>query len=104
MNDKLYLNGLLDFYGKLLTEKQKEICTYYYREDYSLQEIADIENTSRSAVYDVIRRCRRDLLGYEEKLHLHASYTKRMKLYESIRRIAPEAGELLDACIETEND
>ena len=104
MNDKIYLNELLDHYGKLLTDKQKEICMYYYREDYSLQEIADIEKTSRSAVYDVIRRCRRDLLDYESKLHLHMSYVKRRKLYEEIRKQAPETGSLLDQCIDTETD
>ena len=73
-------------------------------EDYSLQEIADIEKTSRSAVYDVIRRCRRDLLDYESKLHLHMSYVKRRKLYEEIRKQAPETGSLLDQCIDTETD
>ena len=103
--NKLEANSLLDFYGVLLTEKQQQITEYYFREDYSLQEIAEITNVSRSAVHDTIRRCEKELQAYEDKLHLYASWRKRMKLYEQIRaRGDDEISRLLDLCIDTEND
>ena len=105
MENKIYINSLLDFYGSLLTEKQRTICQYYYREDLSLQEIAEIEKTSRAAVYDTVKRCRQDLDGYEEKLHLYKAYQKRRKLYEKIRRHGDEqTSKWIDACIDSEID
>jgi len=103
MQDKIYWNALLDFYGVLLTDKQREICTYYYREDYSLEEISEIENISRSAVYDMINRVRKILADYENKLGLLSSYEKRRKLYEEMNEIGDETiKKLVSACMDTE--
>ncbi len=103
--DKFEVNNLLDFYGPLLTDKQRDICDYYFREDYSLQEIAEIQGVSRSAVHDSVKRCIAELSAYEEKLHCFESYQKRMRLYEKIRKQADEEiGRLLDECIATETD
>ena len=105
MADKIHINNLLDFYGVLLTDKQRSICDFYYREDYSLQEIADMEGVSRSAVHDTVRRCVRDLEDYESKLHCLSSWQKRAKLYEQIRKqTSEEVWELLDKCIQTETE
>ena len=101
--DKFEVNNLLDYYGELLSEKQKKICDYYFREDYSLTEIAEIEGVTRSAVHDTVKRCVKDLEGYEDKLHCFASAQKRLRLYEKIRKQGDEViSALLDECIETE--
>jgi predicted DNA-binding protein YlxM (UPF0122 family) len=61
---------LIDFYGPLLTEKQRRILKDYYENDFSLSEIANDLNISRQAVYDLIKRAEHQLLQYEAKLGL----------------------------------
>ncbi len=103
--DKIEVNGLLDFYEPLLTERQRTLCGYYYREDWSLQEIAEAESISRAAVHDAVKRCEKELAGYESKLHCVESYKKRMRIYEQIRKQADEEIiRLVEQCIETETE
>ena len=59
---------LLDCYGDLLTDKQKDIMQLYYYEDLSLSEIAENENITRQGVHDAIKRAEQYLTGFEEKL------------------------------------
>ncbi|OCN04987.1 hypothetical protein A4S06_09460 [Erysipelotrichaceae bacterium MTC7] len=78
------MNTLLDFYEDLLTEKQRAIMNDYYREDYSLGEIAENRNISRSAVSDNIKRVTKILEDYEKKLHLIKKFQVRQNLYEQL--------------------
>lgn len=61
---------LYDFYGKLLTPKQREVMRLYYEEDLSLGEIAEELKISRQAVHDILRRSEQALEKYEKKLGL----------------------------------
>ena len=61
---------LYDFYGELLTDHQKEIYEDVIFQDLSISEIAEQQGISRQGVFDLVRRCDRILIGYEEKLHL----------------------------------
>lgn len=61
---------LFDFYGPLLTEKQRQIYDYAVGEDMSLGEIAEATGVSRQAVHDMVRRTAGILESYEEKLGL----------------------------------
>ena len=54
MDKTIHINVLLDLYDQLLSEKQKQVMDLYYREDYSLNEISDIVNTSKQAVSENI--------------------------------------------------
>lgn len=58
---------LYDFYGDLLTERQKEFYDLYYNEDFSLAEIAENAGISRQGVRDVIVRAEAILTEMEEK-------------------------------------
>lgn len=70
---------LLDFYGEMLTEKQRDFLGYYYNDDLSLSEIAENEGITRQGVRDSIKRAESQLLEMEEKL----SFAKR---FEEVRR------------------
>ena len=47
MAKNLEISFLLDFYGSMLTEKQRIMIEYYYNDDLSLAEIADNEGITR---------------------------------------------------------
>jgi uncharacterized protein len=68
--EKNHINGLFGFYGELLTIKQQDYLRYYFEDDYSIVEIAEVETVSRQAVSDNIKRGIDQLLKYEHVLHL----------------------------------
>lgn len=69
--DQIFEKTLLfDFYGELLTDRQKELYQLYHLDDLSLGEISEQLSISRQGVYDAIRRCDKQLTHYEEKLQL----------------------------------
>lgn len=78
---------LFDFYGSLLTKKQQLIFKLYYYDDLSLGEIAQELNTSRQAVYDIIKRTENILKTYEDNLQLWVKYQKTEKLLKDIKTI-----------------
>ena len=61
---------LLDFYGNLFADKQREILEMYYQEDMSLSEIASSVGITRQGVYDNIKRGEKEILSMESKLCL----------------------------------
>lgn len=68
------MSMLFDFYGELLTEKQKELFDLYYNEDLSLSEIAEQAEISRQGVRDAIVRAETILRDTEDRLHLVRRY------------------------------
>jgi predicted DNA-binding protein YlxM (UPF0122 family) len=66
----LEISLLLDFYGEILTEKQKEVVGLYYNEDYSLAEIGEKSQITRQGVRDCIKRGEATLIEMEKKLGL----------------------------------
>ena len=74
---------LLDYYGALLTEKQKTYFDLYYNQDLSLGEIAEQEGISRQGVHDTISRTEAILRGMEEA-------TGCLRQAEALRRLCAE--------------
>ena len=88
---KLLNEGLLyDFYGELLTKHQQSVYKDVVFNDLSLSEIADEQGITRQGVHDLIRRCDRTLLGYEEKLGLIAKFQKTKEKVTEIHRLTEE--------------
>ena len=66
--DALTMSLLYDYYGELLTEKQRQLFDLYYDQDYSLSEIAAAAGISRQGVHDTLARAEELLEGYERTL------------------------------------
>lgn len=66
--DALQMSLLYDYYGELLTEKQRQLFDLYYDQDYSLSEIASVAGISRQGVHDTLSRAEQLLEGYERTL------------------------------------
>ena len=88
---------LLDFYGELLTEKQRECYDLHYNEDLSLAEIAEQCGISRQGVGDNIRRAETTLREFEEKTGLVRRVTEQEReierLRDELRRLKGEGGD-----------
>ena len=61
---------LYDFYGELLTERQREVLELYNEENLSLAEIAEEFGISRQGVHDALHKAQKALEEYERKLGL----------------------------------
>ena len=70
----LEISFLLDFYGDVLTERQREVMEQYYNDDLSLAEIADNFGITRQGVRDSIKRGEGIILDLEQKVGVAARY------------------------------
>ncbi len=91
MNKTFEMTLLFDFFGDLLTGKQREYFDYYYNDDLSLGEISELTGVSRQGVRDTLLRSERLLMEYEEK----TGVVKRFRELDSaLRELEVLAGEL----------
>ena len=73
---------LLDIYGELLPQSQREALDMRYNADLSLSEIAEREGISRQGVRDSLRKAEVQLQEYENALGM---VEKRLKLEKCLR-------------------
>lgn len=89
--DELYEKTLLfDFYGELLTERQRNIFREVVFEDCSLGEVAEAHGISRQGVHDMVRRSEKALRRYEEKLGLVGKFLYIRERAEKIRALTQD--------------
>lgn len=65
--DAYAMTLLFDYYGELLTEKQKTCFDLYYNQDLSLSEIAEEAGITRQGVHDTLARAESVLRNMEDK-------------------------------------
>ena len=107
MTDGTLMRAMLfDFYGELLTDKQREYFDLHYNDDLSLSEIADETGISRQGVWDIIRRAEDAMAVMEEKTGLIKRFTERAETVAGIeeelsalRENSDEAAQIIDDVI-----
>ena len=83
-NQTYRMTMLFDFYGELLTERQKEFFDLYYNEDLSLSEIAENSGISRQGVRDVIVRAEAAMQEVEDKTGIIKRFLSRSAHVDAI--------------------
>ncbi len=92
MKNQVYpMTLLFDFYGEVLTDRQKEFYDLYYNEDLSLTEIAENYNMSRQGVRDAIVRAEATLTELEDKTGLIKRFQEQTRDLEHLRELADTA-------------
>lgn len=88
MSKELKFVLLLDCYGDLLTDKQRETMELYYCDDLSLAEISEPRGITRQAVRDGIKRSEQILLEMEEKLGFAKRLSEMKECFDEIKEIS----------------
>ena len=86
--DALQMTLLFDYYGELLTERQRMCFDLRHNQDLSLAEIAQELNVSRQGVHDMVKRCNKILEEYESKLHLVEKFLNIRQQVQKIHKLA----------------
>ncbi len=88
MSKNLEMSYLLDFYGEVLTEKQRDMMQQYFNMDLSLSEIADNFNITRQGVRDAIKRGEGILTQLEGQIGFAAKYRALIEGVDQIKTLA----------------
>ena len=91
--DALEMTLLFDYYGELLTQRQRDCLDMRYNQDMSLGEIAQELGVSRQGVYDNLSRAETLLRNMEEK----TVFLRRDEKVRSAARQIIRAAEALSA-------
>lgn len=95
MRDIFHLTQLIDFYGILLTDKQRSYLKDYYFNDLTLLEIGEKYSISKNAIHDSIKKSIIELEEYDLKLGLIDGFNKRMEIYSKMNLSEKDKEKLL---------
>ncbi|WP_249318223.1 YlxM family DNA-binding protein [Yeguia hominis] len=93
MPKNLEISVLLDFYGDMLTEKQREMIEFYYNDDLSLAEIAENQGITRQGVRDSIKRAEQQMLEMEDRLGMAKRFHE---MQDGLEKICEAAGRIAE--------
>ena len=82
---------LLDFYGEVLTPKQREMLRQYYNDDLSLSEIGENFGITRQGARDAIKHGETALKELEEKVGFAARYRRVQQTLEELEQLVIDA-------------
>ena len=91
MAKNLEISNLLDFYGDVLTEKQRDVLEQYYNDDLSLAEIAENFGITRQGARDAIKHGETALLELEQKVGFAARYRRVQQTLEELEQLVIDA-------------
>ena len=84
MDKSIHVSMLLEIYGRLLTEKQRDIIDLYYNDNLSLSEIAEELGITRQGVHKNLIDAENNLFDYEEKLEFLKKKLERQEVLEAV--------------------
>ena len=87
VEEKIRICILLEIYGTLLTEKQREFMDLYYNEDIGISEIAQNNEITRQAVKTILTKSTKKLNQYEKQLNF---MEKEEKIKKSLKKLKEE--------------
>ena len=104
-SETLNMTMLFDFFGDLLTIKQREYFDLYHNEDLSLSEIAEKNGISRQGAYDIIARAEKTLLEIEQKTGVIKKWRETRAELEEAKNLAKKIMQLSNnECAELTNE
>jgi len=84
MENQLLLSSLYDYYGTLLTDKQRMYFEDYYFDNLTLSEMSENYDISRNAIHKSLKEVEEKLMYYENKLKLLHKSNEIKKIIENL--------------------
>jgi predicted DNA-binding protein YlxM (UPF0122 family) len=84
MDNREYITSLYEIYKELLNEKERNYFEYYYFEDYSMQEIADLYKVSKAYASKYLNKINDKIINYEKILKINDRNSKIIDLLKNV--------------------
>ena len=84
MDNREYIIALYEIYKELLNEKERNYFEYYYFEDYSMQEIADLYKVSKAYASKYLNKINDKIIIYEKILKNNDRNSKIIDLLKNV--------------------
>ena len=85
MDNREYITTLYEIYKELLNEKERNYFEYYYFEDYSMQEIADLYKVSKAYASKYLNQIIDKIVNYEKILKINDRNSKIIDLLKNFK-------------------